>query len=125
MSRLGDKLEKCFSNGHIDFKQLLEVSSVYFGNCGLDDVSFIESECRDLRRKFEDAEKVECYKTNGIAIVGWGDIAYFSLDEIDQVKQLANQQIEKGNFNFKIEKIKISRPVLEGHIRDRKEWEAV
>ena len=120
---LGKRLESCFVDGHIDLRLLMEVCSVDFRNLSLDDVRFIEGECGELRQKFEDAEKVECFKTYDIASVGWGRSAYFSLDEIALVKSLANKQIEMGNFNFEIKKIKISKDVLIGHIRDRKEWE--
>ena len=120
---LGKRLESCFVDGHIDLRLLMEVCSVDFRNLSLDDVRFIEGECGELRQKFEDAEKVECFKAYDIASVGWGRSAYFSLDEIALVKSLANKQIEMGNFNFEIKKIKISKDVLIGHIRDRKEWE--
>ena len=120
---LGKRLESCFVDGHIDLRLLMEVCSVDFRNLSLDDVRFIEGECGELRQKFEDAEKVECFKTYDIASVGWGRSAYFSLDEIALVKSLANKQKEMGNFNFEIKKIKISKDVLIGHIRDRKEWE--
>ncbi|OTG81895.1 hypothetical protein B9T31_14960 [Acinetobacter sp. ANC 4558] len=101
----------------------MEICSVRFKNLSLDDVRFIESECRDLRQKFEEAEKVECFKTRGIQSVGWDDLAYFSIEEIDLVKELTKKQIEKGNFSTEIKKIKISKDILIGHIRDRKEWE--
>lgn len=75
------KLESCFENGGLDLKKLMEFSSVRFDNLSLDDVRFVESECRELRRKFEDAEEVECFKTRGIQNVGWDHTAYFSMDE--------------------------------------------
>lgn len=121
--KFSDKLNACFQNGGVDLRALMEISSVRFENLSLDDVRFIESECRELRQKFEDAEKVECFKTRGIFSVGWGDVAYFSLDESELVKKLSKSQIDKGNFDIEIKKIKISKAVLEGHIRDRKEWE--
>lgn len=101
----------------------MEFSSVRFDNLSLDDVRFVESECRRLRRKFEDAEKVDCFKTRGIQNVGWDRTAYFSMDEAETVKKLSKELIDKGDFDFKVEKIEISKNVLEGHIRDRKEWE--
>lgn len=125
MSKFTEKLEACFEKGGIDLKALMEICSVRFENLSLDDVRFVESECRELRQKFEDAEKVEGYKTNGLFSLGFCDGAYFGLDEIDLVKDLANKQIQKGNFNFEVKKIKISKDVLVGHIRDRKEWEKV
>ena len=125
MSSLGDRLEKCFMNGGVDLRALMEIASVRFENLSLDDVRFVESECRELRQKFEDAEKVECFKTYRIFSIGFCDTAYFSLDEIDLVKYLANQSIQKGNFNFEVKRLKISKSVLDGHIRDRKAWEEV
>ena len=125
MSGFAEKLEACFEKGGIDLKALMEICSVRFENLSLDDVRFVESECRELRQKFEDAEKVEGYKTNGLFSLGFCDGAYFGLDEIDLVKDLANKQIQKGNFNFEVKKIKISKDVLVGHVRDRKEWEKV
>lgn len=122
--KFSDKLNACFENGGIDLKALMEICSVRFENLSLDDVRFVESECRELRQKFEDAEKVECFKTRGIFSVGWGDVAYFSLDESELVKDLSKKQIDKGNFDIEIKKIKISKAVLDGHIRDRKEWGA-
>lgn len=121
--KFSDKLNACFENGGIDLKALMEICSVRFENLSLDDVRFVESECRELRQKFEDAEKVECFKTRGIFSIGWGDVAYFSLDESELVKDLSKKQIDKGNFDIEIKKIKISKAVLDGHIRDRKEWE--
>lgn len=121
--KFSDKLNACFENGGIDLKALMEICSVRFENLSLDDVRFIESECRELRQKFEDAEKVECFKTRGIFSIGWGDVAYFSQDESELVKDLSKKQIDKGNFDIEIKKIKISKAVLDGHIRDRKEWE--
>ncbi|WP_228146058.1 hypothetical protein [Acinetobacter sp. ANC 4558] len=123
MSMFAEKIEACITNGSIDLKDLMEICSVRFKNLSLDDVRFIESECRDLRQKFEEAEKVECFKTRGIQSVGWDDLAYFSIEEIDLVKELTKKQIEKGNFSTEIKKIKISKDILIGHIRDRKEWE--
>ncbi|WP_151960868.1 hypothetical protein [Acinetobacter bereziniae] len=123
MSRLGDYLESCFVDGHIDLRKVMERCSVSFDNLSLDDVRFVESECRELRQKFEDAEKVECYKTYGLQSIGFSDTAYFSLDEIDLVKGLVGKQADKGNFEFEVKKLKISKDVLTGHIRDRKEWE--
>lgn len=123
MSRLGDYLESCFVDGHIDLRKVMEHCSVSFDNLSLDDVRFVESECRELRQKFEDAEKVECYKTHGLQSVGFSDTAYFSLDEIDLVKGLVGKKADKGNFEFEVKKLKISKDVLTGHIRDRKEWE--
>lgn len=125
MSNLGDRLEKCFMNGGVDLRALMEIASVRFENLSLDDVRFIESECRELHQKFEDAEKVDCYKTYRLKSIGFCDYAYFSLDEADLVKQLAKQAIDKGIFNFEIKKLRISKAVLEGHIKDRKEWEKV
>lgn len=121
--KFSDKLNACFENGGIDLKALMEICSVRFENLSLDDVRFVESECRELRQKFEDAEKVECFKIRGIFSIGWGDVAYFSLDESELVKDLSKKQIDEGNFDIEIKKIKISKAVLDGHIRDRKEWE--
>ena len=125
MSKFAEKLEGCFEKGEVDLKALMEICSVRFENLSLDDVRFVESECRELRQKFEDAEKVECFKTYRIFSIGFCDTAYFSLDEIDLVKYLANQSIQKGNFNFEVKRLKISKSVLDGHIRDRKAWEEV
>lgn len=123
MSSLGDRLEKCFMNGGMDLRALMEITSVRFENLSLDDVRFIESECRELRQKFEDAEKVDCFKTYRLQSIGFCDYAYFSMDEIDLVKELSKKAIDKGLFDIEIKKIKISKSVLEGHIRDRKQWE--
>lgn len=125
MSKLAQKIEACFEKGGIDLKALMEICSVRFENLSLDDVRFVESECRELRQKFEDAEKVEGYKVNGLFSLGFCDTAYFSLDEIELIKDLANQSIQKGNFNFEVKKLKISKSVLDGHVRDRKYWEDV
>lgn len=125
MSKLSDKLEACFEKGGIDLKALMEICSVRFENLSLDDVRFVESECRELRQKFEDAEKVDGYKTNGIFSIGFDSTAYFGLDEIDLIKELANKKIQEGDFRFEVKKVRISKDVLVGHIRDRKEWESV
>nr|WP_312824309.1 hypothetical protein [Acinetobacter oleivorans] len=123
MSRLHTLVDKAFKDGGLDLRILMESFDVRFGNLSLDDVRFIESECREVRQKFEDAEKVDCYKTRELFWLGFDDTAYFSLDEIDLVKKLANEMILKGNFAFEIKKIRISQAVLEGHIKDRKQWE--
>lgn len=123
--RLQDYLMSCVKDGHIDLRMVMERCSVNFDNLSLDDVRFVESECRELRQKFEDAEKVEGYRTRGVFSLGFSDGAYFGLDEIGLVKDLASKQIQKGNFNFEVKKVKISKEVLVGHIRDRKEWEKV
>lgn len=125
MSNLGDRLEKCFINGGIDLKLLMETASVRFENLSLDDVQFVESECRELRQKFDDAEKVDCFKTYRLQSIGFCDYAYFSLDEIDIVKELSKKAIDKGIFDLEVKKIKISKSVLDGHIRDRKAWEKI
>lgn len=125
MSNLSQRLLSCFVNGGIDLKLLMEVSSVSFDNLSLDDVRFIESECSELRQRFEDAEKVDCYKTRGLFPLGFSDTSYFSVEEIDLVKKLTNEQVDKGNFNFEVKKLRISKDVLVGHIRDRKEWEKI
>lgn len=125
MSKFAEKLEGCFEKGEVDLKALMEICSVRFENLSLDDVRFVESECRELRQKFEDAEKVEGYKVNGLFSLGFCDTAYFSLDEIELIKDLANQSIQKGNFNLEVKKLKISKSVLDGHVRDRKYWEDV
>lgn len=123
--KFSDKLEACFQDGGVDLKSLMEIASVRFDNLSIDDVRFVESECRDLRHKFEESEKVDCFKASGIFSVGWSETAYFSIDEIDIVKDLSKKQIDKGNFNIEIKKIKISKAVLDGHIRDRKEYEKI
>ncbi|ETR85895.1 hypothetical protein M212_2838 [Acinetobacter baumannii CI79] len=115
--------DKAFKDGGLDLRTLMESFDVRFENLSLDDVRFIESECREVRQKFEDAEKVDCYKTRELFWLGFDDTAYFSVDEIEQVKKLANEMILKGNFGFEIKKIRISQAVLEGHIKDRKQWE--
>ena len=125
MGSLGDRLEKCFMNGDVDLRALMEIASVRFENLSLDDVRFVESECRELRQKFEDAEKVDGYKTNGIFSIGFDSTAYFGLDEIDLIKELANKKIQEGDFRFEVKRLKISKSVLDGHIRDRKAWEEV
>ena len=125
MSRLAQKIEACFEKGGIDLKALMEICSVRFENLSLDDVCFVESECRELRQKFEDAEKVECFKTFRLQNIGFDDTSYFSLDEIDLVKELSKKAIDKGLFDLQIKRNKISKAVLEGHVRDRKEWEKV
>ena len=125
MNKFSEKLEACFEKGGIDLRALMEICSVRFENLSLDDVRFVESECRELRQKFEDAEKVEGYRTKGLFSLGFSDGVYFGLDEIGLVKDLASKQIQKGNFNFEVKKLKISKEVLVGHIRDRKEWEKV
>lgn len=125
MSRLGEELAKCFVAQQLDLKLLMEKYSINFRNLSLDDVLFIESECIELRQKFKEAEKVECYKTCRLCNIGWGETAYFSLDEIDLVKSLAEARIKNGDFDFEIKKVKTSKDVLTGHIRDRKGWEAI
>lgn len=125
MSNLSDVFEKAFKDGGLDLRMLMERYSLRFHNLSLDDVRYIESECRDLRRRFENSEKVDCYKTTGLFPLGFADIAYFSIEETDLVKQLASGLIEKGNFNFEIKKLSISKDVLTGHIKDRKEWEKI
>lgn len=119
MSSLEKRLMSCFVNGGIDMKRLMEVASVSFDNIGLDDVRFIESEMRELRDKFAQAEKVDCYKTYKLYEIGFNYESYFRIDELDLVKKLSKDLIDKGWFGFKIEKISISKDVLEGHIRDR------
>lgn len=123
MSNLKDYLIGCFINGHIDLRKVMERCSVSFDNLSLDDIRFVESECRELRRKFEDAEKVDCFKTYRLQPLGFCDTAYYSLDEHELVKKLACEQVNNENFDFEVEKIRISQDVLNGHIRDRKEWE--
>lgn len=125
MSNLSYVFEKAFKDGGLDLRMIMERYSVRFHNLSLDDVRYIESECRDLRRRFENAEKVDCYKTTGLFPLGFADIAYFSIEETDLVKQLASGLIEKGNFHFEIKKLSISKDVLTGHIKDRKEWEKI
>ena len=125
MSKFAEKIEACFVRGGIDLKALMEICNVRFENLSLDDVRFVESECGELRQKFEDAEKVEGYKTRGLSSLGFSDGVYFGLDEIEIIKDLVSKQIQKGNFNFEVKKLKISRDVLVGHIRDRKEWEEI
>lgn len=123
MSKLGDKLESFIGEGGIDLRPLIQMMNINFSNLSLDDVRFMESELSDLRRRFADAEKVDCFKTYQLFQCGFFDTAYFSIDEIDLVKKLANERIEKGWFDFKIEKVRLSKDVLAGHIKDRKEWE--
>ncbi|MEI1691303.1 hypothetical protein [Acinetobacter nosocomialis] len=123
MSRMQAIFEKAFKDGGLDLRTLMESFDVRFGNLSLDDVRFVESECREVRQKFEDAEKVDCYKTRELFWLGFDDTAYFSVDEIELVKKLANENILKGHFTFEIKKIRISQAVLEGHIKDRKQWE--
>lgn len=123
MSSLGDRLEKCWENGGVNLRKLMEIASVRFDDLSLDDVRFIESECRELREKFELADKVDCFKTYRLLSIGFNDYCYFRADEQDKVKELAKIEIEKGNFNFKIENVKVSKLVLDGFIKDRNEWE--
>ncbi|MCZ2976638.1 hypothetical protein NYY73_07725 [Acinetobacter baumannii] len=123
MNRIHTLFDKAFKDGGIDLRTLMESFDVRFENLSLDDVRFIESECREVLQKFEEAEKVDCYKTRELFWLGFDDTAYFSIDEIEQVKKLANEMILKGNFAFEIKKIRISQTVLEGHIKDRKQWE--
>lgn len=123
MSKLGDYLENCFINGHIDLKKVMERCSVSFDNLSLDDVGFVESELRELCRKFEDAEKVDCFRTYKLQSIGFGNEAYFTIDEADIVKALSKESIDEGFWGFTVEKVRISKEVLNGHIRDRKEWE--
>lgn len=123
MSRLSDAFEKAFIGGGLDLQMLMERYDVRFENLSLHNVKFIESECRELRDKFEEAEKVECFKTRRLQDVGWSDEAYFSLEEYELVKKLSKSLIDKGFFGFTVEKIKISKIVLEQHISRRKEYE--
>lgn len=123
MSQLGDYLENCFIDGHIDLRKVMERCSVSFDNLSLDDVGFVESECKELRRKFEDAEKVDCFRTYNLQSIGFGNEAYFSIDEADIVIGLSKKSIDDGFWGFTVEKVRISKDVLNGHIRDRKEWE--
>ena len=123
MSRLSDVVEKAFKDGGLDLRMIMENYSLRFNNLSLDDVRYIESECRDLRQKFENADKVECFRTRKLQDVGWSDEAYFYLDEVEQVKKLSKEQIDKGWFGFTVEKVKISKDVLDGYVRDRKEYE--
>ena len=123
MVAIGIYLESCFSDGHIDLRKVMERCSVSFDNLSLDDVHFVESECRELRRKFEDSEKVDCYRTYRLQSIGFGDEAYFSVEEFDIVKALSKKSIDEGFFGFTVEKKRISKKVLDGYIRDRKEWE--
>lgn len=123
MSRIHALFDKAFKDGSLDLRTLMESFDVRFENLSLDDVRFIESECREVRQKFEDAEKVDCYKTRELFWLGFDDTSYFSMDEIDLVKKLAGENILKGNFGFEIKKVRISQAVLEGHIKDRKQWE--
>lgn len=119
MSNLEKRLVSCFVDGNIDMKKLMEVSGLNFDNLGIEDVRYIESEMRDLRNKFEQAEKVECYKTYRLFEIGFNYESYFKIDEIELVKKLSSDHIEKGWFDFKVEKVTISKDVLDGHIRDR------
>lgn len=123
MSNLKDYLMSCFIDGHIDLRKVIERCSVSFDNLSLDDIRFVESECRELRRKFEDSEKVDCYRTYRLQSIGFGYEAYFSIEEIDIVKALSKKSIDEGFWDFTVEKVRISKDVLNGHIRDRKEWE--
>lgn len=119
MSSLEKRLMSCYVGGNVDMKKLMELSGINFDNLGLDDVRYIESEMRDLRSKFDQAEKEDCYKTYKLFEIGFNYVSYFRATEIDLVKKLSNDLIEKGWFDFKVEKVSISKDVLEGHIRDR------
>jgi hypothetical protein len=110
---------------YVDLQKLMEKFSLDFSNLSIDDVRYFESECRELRQKFEDADKVEAWRTYRLTSVGFSDIAYFSLDEGDLVKGLAKMLVEKGFYDWTVEKVSISKPVLDGHIRERKDWEKV
>lgn len=125
MSKFGDRLESCFVDGRMDLRLLMENFSINFDNLSLNDLYFIESESREVRQKIENAEKVECYKAYRLQHRFGDTTSYFSLDEVDLVKSLANEAIASGFFDFEIKKIKISKDVLTGHIRDRKEWYGV
>lgn len=123
MSKLSEMFEKAFKDGGLDLRTLMESFDVRFENLSLDDVRFIKSECREVLQKFEEAEKVDCYKTRNLFYLGFDDTAYFSIDEVDLIKILARDQIKEGNFDFEVKKIRLSEPVLLGHIKDRKQWE--
>lgn len=122
MSKLSEMFEKAFKDGGLDLRTLMESFSIRFENLSLDDVRFIRSECRDVIQKFEDAEKVDCYKTSNLFYLGFDETAYFSMDEVDLLKKLASEQIKEGNFDFEVQRVRLSLPVLLGHIKDRKQW---
>lgn len=108
---------------YVDLRKLMERFSINFDNLSLDDIRYIESECRDLRDKFEEADKVPALRTWRLTSVGFSDQAYYSMDEAEIVKDLAKACVEKGFYGWKVEEVKLSKLVLDGYIADRKEWE--
>lgn len=107
---------------YIDIRKVMEVFSLTFDKLSLDDVRYIESECRELRQKFEDADKVKAFKTFRLTSVGFSDVAYFRMDEAELVKELARVQVDKGYYGWKVEEVNLSQPVLDGYVADREQW---
>lgn len=107
---------------YIDIRKVMEMFSLTFDNLSLDDVRYIESECRELRQKFEDADKVKAFKTFRLTSVGFSDVAYFRMDEAELVKELARVQVDKGYYGWKVEEVNLSQPVLDGYVADREQW---
>lgn len=124
---LEQKLLKCVSqkNGMIDLRKLLETFSIDFDNLALSDVRYIRSELNEVEDMFEKADQVKGYKTNNLCSIGFNDSVYFYEDELPIIQALVKDKVDKGNFNFEVKMINIKKPVLDGHIKDRKEWEEI
>lgn len=125
MSTIEERFKKCFKDGQIHMQPLLEEFSVRFDGLSLDDLTYIIQECTRVRHRLLESEKVEGYRTTYLTHMGFCDTVYFGSDEVEEgvLKSLAKEQIDKGNLRFTIEKVKLPKEVLEGHIRDRKAWE--
>lgn len=127
MGTIEERFKKCFKGGQIHMQPLLEEFSVRFDGLSLDDLTYIIQECKNVKQRLLESEKVECYRTTYLIDIGFSDTAYFGSDEEEEgvLKSLAKEQIDKGNLRFTIEKVKLPKEVLEGHIRDRKAWSKV
>lgn len=108
-----------YNGCYLDLRKVMEMFSLDFDNLSIDDVRYIESECRELRVKFDKADKVKAFKVYNVINIGFSDTVYFSLEEEDLVKELTKAEIDKGNYDFKITTVLISESELKGHIKDR------
>lgn len=123
--KLGIQLEGCYNNeiGKISLQDLIEKFGLNFRGMSIDNLDYVIWEARQEKVRIEDSERVEGYKTIDLTSIAFENTVYFGADELDTVKKLAKEAIDKGNLRFRIENVRIAKDVLDGHIRDRKAWE--
>lgn len=124
MSSLVNRLENCCSAKGVDLQLLLEKVDVNFDNLSMSNIRFIEDKCWEARDKILNSDKVDAYRTVGLAHIGFSDVVYFSADEYEEIKKLSHSKVDRGEFNFTVEKVRITEGSLNGLIRDRDEWKS-